>query len=465
MTYDGLKTAEQEGERGTEDSSPEETSGDGETHTSLTMGQGEDLSGVGERNGTFTGRVESTEEVDEQGNKTSSNITSALGDQGAETSGEKGPGHLREGEEKQASATEGINGPEGREGEEPVDGTKAERAKSSLELAHTGVDEDGGRVESDNVDTAHLLGNHDDESSDSGAAYSGNGEKLSESSDIVGLGHNMFLNGELGTNVVEIAGNLDVIVSKLGHGLPSISVATLLHVPTRRLGAEVDEDEKRDSGEEGSAKHESPVDSRDVENSQVEGSSQEDTEGGPHLPGHDQGTSNSGGSVLSSVDRDGRSLSTHTNTHEDTAGKLLLPGLAEGRTDDRPDTEVSREEDDTATTEVVVDRVREPATDETISKLACLSGLKLWRQKVLRRTEIGSSVNDTKNQLIASGLLGDTIVFGEKDVGTVGTSLIPTLDGSTNGASCDGEDQLPGHGPPVVGLAVKNSDLTVSEGL
>lgn len=52
--------------------------------------------------------------------------------------------------------------------------------------------------------------------------------------------------------------------------------------------------------------------------------------------------------------------------------------MAEGRTDDRPDTEVSREEDDTTATEPVVDRIRQPATDKGTS-------------------DVGTSVDNAKN--------------------------------------------------------------------
>jgi hypothetical protein len=46
--------------------------------------------------------------------------------------------------------------------------------------------------------------------------------------------------------------------------------------------------------------------------------------------------------------------------------------VAESRTDDGPDTEVRSEEDDTTSTEVVVDRIRDPAANETRDRLAKL---------------------------------------------------------------------------------------------
>lgn len=121
--------------------------------------------------------------------------------------------------------------------------------------------------------------------------------------------------------------------------------------------------------------------------------------------------------------------------------------MAESRTDDGPDTEMRSEEDDTTSTKVVVDGIREPATDKG-------------------RTEIRTSVDNTKNKTIASSIrITDTVDLGEEDVGTVGTGLIPTLDGSTDGASRDGEEQLAGHVPLVSRLTLDDRHLTLSERL
>lgn len=139
--------------------------------------------------------------------------------------------------------------------------------------------------------------------------------------------------------------------------------------------------------------------------------------------------------------------------------------MAESRTDDGPDTEMRSEEDDTTSTKVVVDGIREPATDEAIQSVN-------WRYESresvdsLRRTEIRTSVDNTKNKTIASSIrITNTVDLGEEDVGTVGTGLIPTLDGSTDGASRDGEEQLAGHVPLVSRLTLDDHHLTLSERL
>ena len=64
----GVEAVDQEREGDTEESGKTQASSDGETHTKLTVRQREDLGRVGKRNRTLTGRVESGEQVNEEGN-------------------------------------------------------------------------------------------------------------------------------------------------------------------------------------------------------------------------------------------------------------------------------------------------------------------------------------------------------------------------------------------------------------
>lgn len=247
------------------------------------MGERVDLGTVGEGNGTLTRRVKGGKEEDEQAHKASANVAQIGVQERAQTGSEKGPEHLREGEEQQASSTKGVNGVEGREGKQPVHQTKTKGSNGGLELGEARLHEDGGGIECDNVDSAHLLRNHDRKGSQVGAAHAGNGEELAEAGGVVGLADDLFLNLELGADVEDVASNLDVVEAEHGHGLPCVGVALLLHVPTRGFGAEVDTEEERDGGDEGGTKHESPVDIRYTEDGKVESSSQHDAESGPHF--------------------------------------------------------------------------------------------------------------------------------------------------------------------------------------
>lgn len=59
--------SEHSGEGDREDSGPEEAGGDCPRHSLLSLGEGEDLSRVGEGDGSLSGRVEGGEEEDEEG--------------------------------------------------------------------------------------------------------------------------------------------------------------------------------------------------------------------------------------------------------------------------------------------------------------------------------------------------------------------------------------------------------------
>lgn len=83
----------------------------------------------------------------------------------------------------------------------------------------------------------------------------------------------------------------------------------------------------------------------------------------------------------------------------------------------------------------------------------------------LRRTEIGTSVDNTNNDSIICAVGTDTVDVREEDVGAVAASLIPALDGGANGASSDGEEELLGHAPLVRHLLLEDLNLALREGL
>ena len=175
------------------------------------MRQGEDFGRVGEWYRTFPRGIEGGEEEDEQCDE--GGAGGAHVHEGAEAGGEERPHHLREGEEEEGATTEGVDGPEGGEREEPVDETEAEGRKQGLELRRAGFFKDGGAVEGDDVDAAHLLGDHDGESGESGAADTGDGEELDEALGVVGTGQQLVLDFQLGVDVEHVAGDLDRMVA------------------------------------------------------------------------------------------------------------------------------------------------------------------------------------------------------------------------------------------------------------
>lgn len=222
------------------------------------MRQGEDFGGVGEWHGTLAGGVKGGEQEDEECNQ--GRAGGALVEQSEQAGGKESPHHLRESKQQEGSTAKSVDGPEGREGKEPVDQPETETAQHGLELAIAGLLKDGGAVEGDDVDSAHLLGDHDRESGQSSTAHARDGEEFDEALGVVGVGKQLMLDLELRVDVEHVAGYLDRVVAQLDHRIPSLWVAVLLHVPAGRFGADVDEKQQRDGGNEWGAEHEAPVD-------------------------------------------------------------------------------------------------------------------------------------------------------------------------------------------------------------
>ena len=155
-----------------------------------------------------------------------------LGDDEAETGGQEGPGHVGEGEEEQSAAAPGVDRPDGGPGEDEVDETEAEGGEEGVQVGGSSLGEDGGGVEGDDVDTAHLLSEHDHERRQSRAADTGDGEELDEAGDVVGVPDDVGLLLDLRVDVVQITGRLQRRVSQTAERAEGIGLTALLDVPT-----------------------------------------------------------------------------------------------------------------------------------------------------------------------------------------------------------------------------------------
>ena len=71
-------------------------------------------------------------------------------------------------------------------------------------------------------------------------------------------------------------------------------------------------------------------------------------------------------------------------------------------------------------------------------------------------------VDDTDNPLVGT-LSIDTKLLGERQIGTVGTSLIPALGSSTNGADTNGVPEHEGAVPLVITLVDQGSALILEQ--
>ena len=74
------------------------------------------------------------------------------GDVVAHTSRQQRPEHVRKSKQQQSATTEGIDCPDSRPSKEEINESKTERSDQSFLLGCTTLFEDGGRVESDDVD-------------------------------------------------------------------------------------------------------------------------------------------------------------------------------------------------------------------------------------------------------------------------------------------------------------------------
>ena len=139
-------------------------------------------------------------------------------------------------------------------------------------------------------------------------------------------------------------------------------VTALLYIPPRRLWAEVDTDEKGNSGNERRTKFKPPSNIPNSVQRQIGAQTEEDTESDPHLPTHNEATSDRSRDVFGGKNRDRGRFGTHTNSEQQTADEKLFPGLGKTRTDDREKTKDGAEEDSAATSEVEVKWIGKPAT-------------------------------------------------------------------------------------------------------
>lgn len=273
------------------------------------MREREDFGAVGEGDGALAGRVEGCEEVDEEGDKAEVR-GGALGDVEAEAGGEERPGHVREGEEEEGAAAEGVDCEEGGPGEDEVDETEAERGDEGFRGGGAGFGEDGGGVEGlggeldlwggeesggtyDDVDAAHLLGDHDCEGGESGSSDSRDLEQFHETLDVCCVTNHILLDLNLCIDVIEISRRHQLVVSELLQGLVGLRKFPLLDVPSRRFWATIDADCQRNCWKKGGTDLQSPCDLARIFDRKVGAEAEEDPEGCPHLPTHDKSASDS----------------------------------------------------------------------------------------------------------------------------------------------------------------------------
>jgi len=132
----------------------------------------------------------------------------------------------------------------------------------------------------------------------------------------------------------------------------------------------------------------SPSDLAGVDEHQVSASPDEDPKGCPHLPRHDETSTNIGRSRFCRVDWNRDFFQTHADAKQDTCCDELTPFLRERHTKGGAEAEDRSEEDCTSTGEEIVDRVRDPGRPVAISIGKLLSGVSYKTQMVMYGAEL-----------------------------------------------------------------------------
>ena len=138
-------------------------------------------------------------------------------------------------------------------------------------------------------------------------------------------------------------------------------ITALLQIPAWRFRAEIDTKEQGDDGKEGRTEFKPPSDIPNPLQCQVGTEPKEDTKGDPHLPAHNEATSNRGRDVFRGKNGDGGCFRAHADAEQQTADKKLFPGLAETGADDGKETEDGTEEDGATTSDVEIEWIGKPA--------------------------------------------------------------------------------------------------------
>ena len=274
----------------------------------------------------------------------------------------------------------------------------------------------------------------------SGTAVAADGEEVgSLALGIVGL-----LDLEKLESVVHVTSGLDRAAAETLGGLVGLVEAALLHVPARRLGAEVDLDHDEQGRDGGGTHHPAPLGVHAEEIAVLESNrgdiTKADAEGGPHLPHHSEGTADVLGGRLGGVDGGGGGLGADGETKSETGDEEVGEGVGGGHPETSDDGDGAGEEDGEATaTDLVEDGVG-PAAEEG-------------------RAQVGSAVHETLH-LGSLNVEGPVVVL----LGTVDGSLVHALDDGRAGAQGAEEVQHERLVPLVGLLAAKENLLLLADG-
>ena len=181
-------------------------------------------------------------------------------------------------------------------------------------------------------------------------------------------------------HIKDIPRGLDLAISELHRGTIRLCMTTFAHIPARRFWAYKDEGDDDQRGKHSGSHHEAPVETLDMrsvfylEEDQIGDITKHNAKRGPHLPLHDQCTTNCWRSRFGSVDWDGRRFRPNPKTKEEPSDEHVPPSVDEALPEAGQSREETSDEDRPTTAEPVVERNSQPAADESAAEVRCRVG-------------------------------------------------------------------------------------------
>ncbi|KAH3664018.1 hypothetical protein OGAPHI_004732 [Ogataea philodendri] len=343
-------------------------------------------------------------------------------------------------QQQQGSAAKFVNREKGRQGKHPVEHTETPRCNKGVLDGETRVQEDGGRIVRDDVDSAELLHEHADPRANGTVSVSSHGDHLLE------LGEERAAHFSLleqqNVRVECVSGGLQRGVSHLDQRVKRIPVSAFTHEPSWGLWTERNLGENHKRRQARRSQHQTPVQTlvdpmvRNRVERNTEHVSQHDTKSGPDLPVHHKRTSDSGRSTLGRVHRHSGGVWSHGETKEESGDKQMPPVIHQSRPDTAQGSDDTAQEDHSSSRQLVVQPIRAP-------------------HRNTRTTQVRSTVDQSVQPGVVVGLGADSQTGRVVYVCTVDHGLIHTLHTSGHGRCSHQPVQSLWQFPWVVDLVVQ----------
>lgn len=236
------------------------------------------------------------------------------------------------------------------------------------------------------------------------------------------------------------------------------------HIPSRRFRNEEDEANDDDGGQHRRSHHKPPIETSharrvsDLIQCDIGYIAQHNAERGPHLPLHDESTADGLRCSFGAVDGHRGGFGTNPKPECETSDEHVPPGIGEGLPETGEGREDTGDEDCAPTSEVVVERNGQPASDESTAEIGC-------------RVDQAQEPCGARVLAIYAELRGveqlttvdDGLICGSCQFGRLAASTRPSHTHSLDSSTCGTDSNHPVHelglGPLVRELLIPDSNL------